>query len=119
MPFSPDIVVTGKDSPRILLVVEAKYYPTVRKEDESKLKSYMLDMKCPVGLIVTPELIEVFRDRYIAHSESSVEHVASFPAPKNWDIFKVPHHGAKEKEANDTRHEYRFEEAVTLAGDSR
>jgi hypothetical protein len=87
MPSTPDIIVTGEDTPRIFLVAEAKLRSTIRKEDESQLKSYMLQMRCPVGLLVTPEIIEVFRDTYTAHSENSVERVGSFPAPKDWSVF--------------------------------
>jgi hypothetical protein len=42
MAFSPDIIVTGDDTPRILLVAEAKRYSAIRKEDGSQLKSYLL-----------------------------------------------------------------------------
>jgi len=107
MPFSPDIIVTGEDTPRILLAAEAKLSRTIRKEDEAQLKTYMLHMRCPIGLLVTPDVIEVFRDTYTAHSEDSVEHVASFAPPRTWDIFKARHHGTTE-----THLELRFEEAV-------
>jgi hypothetical protein len=112
MPFSPDIIVTGEDTPKILLVVEAKLYPSIRKEDESQLKSYMLHMRCPIGLLVTPDLIEVFRDNYTAHSENSVERVGSFAAPKIWDIFKAAHHGTEWEGTSDANIGFRFEEAV-------
>jgi hypothetical protein len=107
MPFSPDIIVTGEDTPGILLAAEAKLSRSGRKEDESQLKTYMLHMRCPIGLLVTPDVIEVFRDTYTAHSEKSVEHVASFAAPKTWDIFKVSDHGSIELQLA-----LRFEEAV-------
>ena len=109
MTSTPDIIVTGEDTPRIFLVAEAKLRSTIRKEDESQLKSYMLQMRCPVGLLVTPEIIEVFRDTYTAHSENSVERVGSFPAPKDWSVFRVPHHGSAAKDLN---LEFRFESAV-------
>jgi hypothetical protein len=96
MPFSPDIIVTGEDTPRILLAAEAKLSRPIRKEDESQLKAYMLQMRCPIGLLVTPDTVEVFRDTYTAHSESSVEQVASFPSPKTLAIFKSFHHGSSE-----------------------
>jgi len=107
MPFSPDIIVTGEDTPRILLVAEAKLSSAIREEDESQLKTYMLHMRCPIGLLVTPDAVEVFRDTYTAHSEKSVEHVASFASPKTWDVFRVGHHGSREPLL-----EFRFEEAV-------
>jgi len=112
MPFSPDIIVTGEETPKMLLVVEAKLNPSIRKEDESQLKSYMLHMRCPIGLLVTPDQIRVFRDNYTAHSENSVERVGSFAAPKNWDIFKAPHHGSDLEGPSDTDLAFRFEGAV-------
>jgi len=108
MPFSPDILVTGDGGSRILLVAEAKRRE-IRGEDESQLKFYMTQMRCPTGLLITPDAIEIFRDRYTGHSEESVERVGHFPAPKNWEIFKVPHHGSR---ASESRVEERFEEAV-------
>ena len=112
MPFAPDIVVMGEDTPRMLLVVEAKLAPRIRDEDEHRLKSYMLHMRCPTGLLITPDTIEVFRDTYTSHSENSVERVGAFAAPKTWDIFRVPHHGSTAKGPRDATLGFRFEEAV-------
>jgi len=89
MAFSPDIIVTAEDTPRMLLVVEAKLSSQDRPRDESQLKSYMLNMRCPIGLFVTPEEIVVFRDSYTAHSEQSIRRVGTFPAPKNWLVFRA------------------------------
>jgi len=61
MPFAPDIVVTTQDTPRLLLIVEAKLASRIRSQDESQLKSYMLQMRCPIGLLVTPDEIVVYR----------------------------------------------------------
>jgi hypothetical protein len=88
MPFSPDIIVTGEDSSRILLAAEVKLSSRSRKDGESQLKTYMLKMRCPIGLLVTPDVIEVFRDTYTAHSENSIEHVASLASPSAWKVFE-------------------------------
>jgi hypothetical protein len=109
MPFSPDFVVTTEDSPRMLLIVETKLSSEKRTHDEAQLKSYMLHMRCPIGLFITPEEIVVYRDSYTAHySEQSVHRVGSFPAPKSWTVFKAPHHGT-DRPPNLER---RFEENV-------
>ena len=105
MSFSPDIIVTGEDTPRILLAVEVKLSRPNGKDDETRLKTYMLQMRCPIGLLVTPDVVEVFRDTYTAHTENSVERVASFPSPDTWQNFKAAHQG--EPHAG-----LRFEEAV-------
>src|ERR1700690_2799653 len=105
MSFSPDIIVTGEDTPRILLAAGAKVFRPISPEDVSRLKTYMLQMRCPIGLLITPDVIEVFRDTYTAHSEKSVERVASFPSPDTWHNFKGAH--------QDEPHAgLRFEEAV-------
>ncbi|HTV55491.1 MAG TPA: hypothetical protein VMI06_11330 [Terriglobia bacterium] len=106
MSFSPNIVVTSENNPRILLIVEARLTARGRPEDESQLKSYMLHMRCPIGLLVTPEEVVVYRDTYTARSEESVRRVGAFPAPKEWAAFKAPHHGATENLGT------RFEEKV-------
>jgi hypothetical protein len=46
----------------MLLIVEIKVSSQDRLRDESQLKSYMLHMRCPVGLFIVPEEIGVFRD---------------------------------------------------------
>jgi len=109
MPFAPDIVVTTQDTPRLLLIVEAKLASRIRSQDESQLKSYMLQMRCPIGLLVTPDEIVVYRDTYTAHSEESVRRVGTFPSPKSWEVFKAPHHGTP---GSNTDLEARFEQRV-------
>jgi hypothetical protein len=106
MAFSPDIIVLAEDAPRMLLIVETKLSPQDRSRDESQLKSYMLQMRCPVGLFVTPEEIVIFRDSYTAHSEQSVRRVGVFPAPKDWLVFKTP------QTTHGTDLAWRFEENV-------
>lgn len=110
MPFSPDIVVTSEDTPRILLVAEAMLTLRVRPEAETQLKSYMLHMGCPVGLLVTPEEIVVYRDTYTSHSEQSVRRVGTFTAPKEWAVFKAPHDGMDVASTRDLA--FHFEEKV-------
>ena len=88
MAFSPDIVVTTEDTPRMLLIVETKLSSKNWSQDEPQLKSYMFHMRCPIGLFITPDEIVVYRDAYTALSEQSVRRVGTFPAPKNWAVFK-------------------------------
>ena len=89
MPFSPDIVVTTEDAPGMLLIVETKLSSKDLSQDESQLKSYMYHVRCPIGLFITPEEIVVYRDTYTTLSEKSVRRVGTFPAPKNWAVFKA------------------------------
>jgi hypothetical protein len=112
MPFSPDIVVTTEDTPGMLLIVEAKLSSQNLSQDESQLKSYMYHMRCPIGLFVTPEEIVVYRDTYTALSEQSVRRVGTFPAPKNWAVFRAPHHGTDRPSIRNIGLAGRFEENV-------
>ena len=112
MSFSPDIVVTTEDAPGMLLLVEAKLSSQRRSEDEFQLKSYMYLTRCPIGLFVTPDEIVVYRDTYTSLSEQSVGRVGAFPAPKDWAIFKAPHHGRDRPPNRKTDLALRFEENV-------
>jgi hypothetical protein len=75
MPFSPDFIVSTEDTPGMLLLVETKLSSQNPSEDESQLKSYMWRVRCPVGLLITPDEIVVFRDTYTSFSEKSVRRV--------------------------------------------
>ncbi len=112
MQFSPDIVVTAEDSPRLLLIVEAKLHSRDRFQEESQLKSYMLHMRCPIGLFVTPDEIVLYRDTYTAHSEESVRRVGSYPAPKKWTSFKIANQGTERPSVANIDLAQRFEESV-------
>jgi hypothetical protein len=83
----PDILVTELDSPRILLVVEAKFAVNeldVKELDhvEQALKRYMVYMGAPIGLLITPKIIGIYRNQYTAKSESSVKPMKLFDVSK-------------------------------------
>ena len=87
MAFRPDIFVVAPNSPtRILLIVEAKYSGEVSSAIESQLKHYMLSMSCPVGLLVTPTQVSIYRDTYTDRSEGSIEKIGPYPVPANWTV---------------------------------
>lgn len=73
MPFRPDIVVTGPDSPEILLVVELRGDSGGLNSTEAALKSYMAQMNCPTGMLVIPEQIRFYRNRYTDYAPQTVE----------------------------------------------
>jgi hypothetical protein len=110
--FAPDLVVTAEGSSRLLLIVEAKLRPRDRSQEESQLKDYMLHMRCPIGLFVTPDEIVLYRDTYTAHSEESVRRVGSYPAPKKWMRFKVVNQGTEGPSVANIDLAQRFEEDV-------
>lgn len=69
--FQPSIVVTTPDSPEILLVVGIEHLE--HATDDTALKSYMIHMSCPVGILVTPQMVRIYRNRYTGYVPQSVE----------------------------------------------
>jgi hypothetical protein len=78
MAFEPDIIITGPENSDIAVVVEVKTSVRNLEDSERQLKRYMTGMRCPVGLIVTPQRLWLYRDRYLSSSEDSVARVAEF-----------------------------------------
>ncbi len=79
MLLRPDIVVTRPDSPEVLLVVEVKGNVADLKSTEIALKSYMVHMSCPVGMLVTPEKVGFYRNRYTDYAPQTVEVIGECP----------------------------------------
>ena len=75
----PDIVVTRPDSPEVLLVVEVKGNAADQKNTEAALKSYMVHMSCPVGMLVTPEQVRFYRNRYTEYAPQTIEMTGECP----------------------------------------
>jgi hypothetical protein len=79
MPLRPDIVVTRPDSPEVLLVVEVKGNDAGQKSAEAALKSYMVHVNCPVGLLVTPEQVYFYRNRYTDYTPQTIALIGECP----------------------------------------
>ena len=79
MPLRPDIVVTRPDSPEVLLVVEVEANVADQKSADAALKSYMVHMSCPVGMLVDPEQVRFYRNRYTDYGPQSVEMIGECP----------------------------------------
>ena len=92
MAFTPDVIVTTDYSPAtIALVGEARGATANLDEAALQLKEYMLLMGCPVGIIFTPQVLRIYKDRFIGRSEDSIELVGDFPSG---ELFKVRQSGA-------------------------
>lgn len=78
MSFAPDILVTGRDHPDVALVVEVKSRVRDLAAIEEQLEHYMFGMQCPVGMIVTPETLSLYRNTYIDYAPSSIERIGTF-----------------------------------------
>lgn len=119
--FEPDWIVTSDDGTQWELIVEAKLHPTF-PETESQLKQYMIEMKCPLGLLATPKTVRLYQDEYLSDSEESVKLVSECAAPSVWAQWQeapgtevVPgYDGAVRRYGNAYAYDWRKRE--TLAG---
>ena len=78
MPADIDILVSSPDSTESLLIVEAKLSDQVPADAEAQLKQSMLQLSCPVGLIVTPEKMSIYLDRLTSRGPDSIERIGDF-----------------------------------------
>lgn len=78
MAFQPDIIVSGPEPSEISMVVEVKTFSRSIDDAERQLKSYMAAVRAPVGLLVTPEQLRIYRDRYLPSSDDSIAKVGEF-----------------------------------------
>jgi len=86
MASTPDVIVTADYSPAtIVLVAEAKEATGNLDEAALPLKHYMLQMSCPVGIIFTPQVLRIYKNRFLGRSEDSIQMVGDFPSS---ELFK-------------------------------
>lgn len=78
MPFEPDIIVTGPDSSDVALVVEVKSSSQRLEDSERQLKAYMTSLRSPIGLLVTRERLQLYRDKYLPSAAESITKVGDF-----------------------------------------
>jgi|ERR1700691_2960207 hypothetical protein len=78
MPAHADIIVSSPDSTEVKLVVEAKLRVPSMEVAESQLKNFMLSMRCPLGLLMSPERLWIYIDRFTSDSEDSIEKLGDF-----------------------------------------
>ena len=79
MPFEPDVIVTASDGLGVSLVAEVKLSLRDKSQAEEQLKRYMVSMRCPVGLLVTPEKLWIYNDSYSGPGLASVDCMGEFP----------------------------------------
>jgi hypothetical protein len=71
--FQPDIVVASPGQEHLVVEVRIKDSPDVA----DALKHYMLRMRSPTGILVTPTRISIFRDTFRSNAESSIDVVGA------------------------------------------
>jgi len=84
MPFEPDILVTNPDDPRVTLVVEAKTHLPNLERTEADLKQYMVRMQVPIGVLITPERLWLYRDSYTTTAPDSVRRIGEYNITNAW-----------------------------------
>jgi len=86
MAFIPDVIVTADYSPATIgLVGEAKSATANLDEAAVQLKQYMLRMGCPVGIVFTPKVLRIYKNRFLGRAEDSIQMVGDFPSG---ELFK-------------------------------
>lgn len=108
MYFAPDILVSSPDAHDIALVVEVQLRDDELGEAEQQLKRYMFGMRCPLGLLVTPERMRVFRDTYTSYGPESVELVGDYPIGGIFEEALARY----SEEIDDAARAFRLEDAV-------
>src|SRR6266511_5492031 len=78
MPFAPNILVVARDATSIALVVDVELRIADLPTTEEQLKRYMVHTRCPVGMLVTPEKLRLYRDTYTGYNEDSIKRVGEF-----------------------------------------
>ncbi len=82
MAFEADILITTPDG--IELVVEAEVSLPNLERTEEELKKYMVGMNCPLGLLITPERMWLYRDFYTSRTPESVQRIGEFDLKSMW-----------------------------------
>jgi hypothetical protein len=81
--FIPDLVVSSADGPSLELMVVVKTHVTNATTAvlRSEMRKYMVGMRCPVGMLVTPRTTEVLYDTYANDAPDSIESAGEFSTP--------------------------------------
>lgn len=102
----PDVLIVDRSSSRLLVCVEAKLRLQNRPEAEAQLKAYMRGTRCPVGILATPEWLQIFVDQYGTTASDSVSMIGPF------DMTNVPGRPTPNARFDMDSREFAFEAAV-------
>lgn len=79
MALNPGIVVTTTDgASELLLVAEANLSSGEHEGVARELKEYLWRSGCPIGLLITPDRLRIYRHRYLSTETNSVVLVGDF-----------------------------------------
>jgi hypothetical protein len=92
MRFHPDIIVTGADSSRVLIAVEAKTDEREFRVVAEDIRKYLSSMSCPLGLLVFPERLWLYQNTFSGTDESSIEERGPYRTPQAvWRFGGIDH----------------------------
>ena len=84
MRFEPDIIVKNAAEPYASLDVEAKTHVPNLGETEARLKEYMVIMHVPIGALITPDRLRLYRDFYTTPVGDSVRRIGDYSITALW-----------------------------------
>lgn len=90
MAFEADVIVLSHDVPEVRLVAEVKRTIPNLAEAEAQMRRYMLNRRCSLALLVTPERTRIYRDTYADYTETTVEFVGEFSTADLLDLERAP-----------------------------
>ncbi len=90
MAFEADVIVLSHDVPEVRLVAEVKRTIPNLAEAEAQMRRYMLDRRCSLALLVTPERTRIYSDTYADYTDETVEFVGEFSTADLLDLERVP-----------------------------
>jgi len=88
--FDADVIVLAREVPEVRLVAEVKRSIVNLADAEAALRRYMLDRKCSIGLLVTPDRTRIYRDTFADFTPDSVQLVGDYPTSDLLNVDHVP-----------------------------
>jgi hypothetical protein len=88
--FEADVIVLSHDVPELRLVAEVKRTINDLSEVEGQLRRYLLDRRCSLALLVTPERTRIYRDTYADYSDATIQLVGEYATADLLDLEVVP-----------------------------
>lgn len=86
----PDIIVTSTDPPRVLIAVAALLDNRALESATHRLRHYMVKMSCPVGLVVLPGELYIYRNRYTGADEKAIDEIGHFQLGNAFQNVRAP-----------------------------
>ena len=81
MAFEPDILILDPHKSNLLLAVEVEPHIRDLRAAEQQLRRYMALASCPTAMLVSLDMVRIYRDTFRASGDGSIELVAELPSP--------------------------------------